>query len=467
MADMLEKRAPLLRKSGVVVVIVVAVVFAALEFLLLDYGLKTGIERGLTMANGAEVNVAQADLSLADGKLELNGLQATDPENPARNLFQADDIAADVAVADLWRKRFVVNLLAVRNVSFDTERETPGRVLEKPKREEPPEEEGETVTDYFEKAEKAREYLQKLRDYLEQREASQTAEEEPADKEGLIKLASNRGYLKLSAKDLIADRPTWVIREVVIEGIKLPISPDAQKIEAHFLSSHPERVRESMTLKMAPASGGDPLADIAFHFEEPGAQHEARIKLPGVSLDAIGLSGASPVDVEDGKADLTLEGTFSKDAINFPFTLNLAELQAGTREGKGFLGLDPDTAGKMLGNLTDLSLKGAITGSLSAPKLELDTDQVLASMKDSLIKAGKEELTREATRQLEAVTKELKEKLPEDLPVDLPGALKDLKIPGLGTKESDEEPDEGAESKDEEEEEEEEKKPADILKGLF
>ena len=79
----------------------------------------------------------------------------------------------------------------------------------------------DTLSKYFEKGEKILEYLKKLKEYLEKREAERKAREDTAaGREEMQRLAKAQGYWSLSAENILTKRPSVVIRNLKIMGVK-------------------------------------------------------------------------------------------------------------------------------------------------------------------------------------------------------------------------------------------------------
>ncbi len=402
--EMMAAQQPLFRKAGIILTAAVIVVIAICQFFLLDYLFASGLKSGLEMANGAEVNVASADLSLLGGRAEIQGLQVTDPVEPSHNSMQVQRLAADVSVSDLLRKRYTIDLLALSTVRFNERRESPGQVYEPPPEEPPVEEKEKTIYHYLDNAQTLRDYLTKLQDYLERRKNREQPEEQRKQKRKsrLFETAQNQGYLDLSARSVLTDQPLWTIRKIEVEGIRIPGLDSPQHLAGKNVSSHPELLASPMAFRMAPGPNESPTGVVAFNFHQPEAMNYLKLDLKGVSLQkGTGLSKNVPVTIEDGKANLTVEGRFSADRINFPFAIDLTQLKAQSREGESVLGMDSAAAQRVFENISTMKLIGAVKGSFTSPRLQLDLNKTLKSLKSGLGNAAKEKLIESGRKELE------------------------------------------------------------------
>jgi len=128
--DKLAKR-KLLRPPGLAVFAVFAGLVALGWWLYADTLVERSVEDTGAYWTGARVDVAGADVRPFDGVVSLTGLEVANPDQPMKNLFEADEITAEVMLAPLLEKKLVIQRLNVLGVRFDTDRETSG-ALENP-----------------------------------------------------------------------------------------------------------------------------------------------------------------------------------------------------------------------------------------------------------------------------------------------------------------------------------------------
>ncbi len=257
MAEMVEKSSPIFLKGRLIAGLVVIAAILVGQYLFLDILARKGLEAAIAKAGGAEVNVRRADLSLLTGRLVIEGLQVTDAARPTHNLVQADRIVTDISIEDLLARRLVVDDVECEKMRTDAPRAAPGEVY----RERPATDEDKErwdidigglgkIKEYYDQAKKLHERIQKLKDYLQDEEPQ--TEEGPPDKERLKEEARLRGYLRLSAKDYLAKRPTWVIRHAKVGGVEVAEGLPGITVEGRELSSHPSLHPEKMELKAYP-----------------------------------------------------------------------------------------------------------------------------------------------------------------------------------------------------------------------
>jgi len=420
--DEIPKKSPLLRKSGLILVGAVIIIGLLMEFLLLDMFVKKSIQASIASVTGAEVNIGDAHLSLAEGDLELHDLQVTDPDRPTHNLAQLDTLALDISIHDLLRKTYVIELMEGSTLKRNTLRASPGAVYAKPDVEEKvPEEElpGKSLEDYFAKARDWEAYGKKAYNYLKDRKikgqsAAKQQRPEPS-KEAALADAEKIGYLRASA-DLVADRPAWLIHKIRIDNVVLGEGLLPQVLQAMEVSSHPELNGKPTIMEMAPAEAAVPTAKLVLRFDNPSASHALTLNLNDIPIgEKIETSPSFPLNIENGLADIKADGTFSTDALSIPFALTVHHLEANVDEGQSILGMDSATATEVFNSIDILEIDGSLDGTLLTPRVRIDYDKLTDNMKDALVAAGKKELANRANAEMDKAKEELKNQAGEEI----------------------------------------------------
>lgn len=423
LAEQIEKKPPLFRKSGAILAIVVVVLVVGMQLLFISaYGKKVLIA-ALEYAYGAEVNIENADISVLGGKLSLGGVQITDRAKPTHDCFYAKELTADFSVSQLLAKRFVVEKLAIGKVELDHKRATPGKVYVKPDKVKPekktPETEtkksGDYITDFFEAKDKYQKYLDKLQEYLENRKAAQKKREEEKNQKPEERLAAlqeqarNHGYLSLSAKHWLATKPRYLIKRIEVSGISMGDSLPKQLVAITDVSSNPELHNKPMRMALEPEKGGEATAALEINDTTPDAAHKLTINLVKMPIgNDIKVSEKCPVDLAGGTATVKTEGKLAADAIELPFDLRLSGLKIAGKSGRPVLGMEPETAKEVFGSINELAIKGRLFGKLDSLQFEIDEDKLMAVLKDALVKAGKQALVNRMNKEVDEAKAKLK-----------------------------------------------------------
>ena len=97
-------------------------------WLFADQAIHTGVERAGTRIMGATVDVGTLDVDLSDGILAMTGLQVTNPSAPENNIVEIGEIGAAMSTGPLLRAKVAIDSVVVRDIRFNSRRETPGEV---------------------------------------------------------------------------------------------------------------------------------------------------------------------------------------------------------------------------------------------------------------------------------------------------------------------------------------------------
>lgn len=121
-------------RTGAIVpsLILIALVYGYFYFFF-DTHLRKGLELAATNIHGAEVNIGSIRTSFWGASFSLRGLEVTDKEQPARNLFEVGEIRLNLLWDALLRMKGVVEDASILDIRAYTKRSHPGYVLPPPK----------------------------------------------------------------------------------------------------------------------------------------------------------------------------------------------------------------------------------------------------------------------------------------------------------------------------------------------
>lgn len=388
-----------IRPIGVVFVIV-CVVFGVVAYqFFASQIVTTALRSGLEQANGATVDLANADLDLKSGRMTLTGLAVADPNALDTDLLRAEKIEADVSGANLLRKRLQLDRVVVTDATSGETRRVPGRRISSAAEPAKPIQwpDAKNIGDYIENAQIWRERLAQAKQWLDKisgppdakSDESTTDGEAPAE-EGLEarlrRLAESQGYASLTAAHLIEGAPTLLISEIQANKVTVAQLPgEVLNIVAHNLSTQPGLATGAPEITITSASDkvgfqakfgglsattGDNI--LAFHYR-------------GVPVDSVMKNlKSTATTLKGGTIDLAASGRYftTTGEVDLPLkaTINNSTLSLSGRDTK----------------VSSFTLPIGLTGSLDNPRIKVDAK----SLGDLALKAGTDALKEKATEKL-------------------------------------------------------------------
>ncbi len=380
--------------------------------------LTAALVRGLERANGASVDLAEARIDLRAGKLSIARLAMADPNDLSTDLFRAASLEADISGADLLRGRVGLDNLVIIDASSGAPRRTPGRIVGRPPTPTPaPPAEGEekSIEDYLNQAKVWKERLAQARRWLDSISGPASPPLTPPTpgqptetlRERLEREVRDKGYAFVKADHLIEGAPTFLVRDLLAQGITASQLPgEVLDVHAVNLSTHPHLVAGSARIEVRSRSG-NLLADVSLARSGGAAAEESGLRLSykGVSADAIGsalaVGGKSPI--RGGTADLDLRAGWENGRVGFikaPLEVTLRDTTLSAPGGRGG-GLGGGLGGGDGGGIAvkELSLPIGLRGPIDNPRITIDADRLA----DALVKAGAGALVEKGKREAEKV----------------------------------------------------------------
>ena len=424
----------IIRKAGVAFAVILLVIFGVGTYFLKDTKIKEYAAVKLTQLNGAEVNLESLKLSVLNGEASVSGIQVTDANNPANNQISVENISADASVYDLMLGKVVLDKVRLSDIQFGQKRQTPGKVIET-KAEEPEVfdpceykvamEDISKLEKYLDNAKAVKEWLQKARKWLP----------DPNSKEGEapVEQAPIKYLDYLVARANVPPSARFLARDVLLEkvGIQSPVF-GSSNISMENLNDAPSAT--ALPIKLQVKSNDTPL-ELNMTFDYSSGKKVPKVTGNFTKLDLSklqsNLSSGAGLTFTSGLASGQFNGLITSESIDLTVDVEIQNMQASS-QGDGILGLGAETTSEAFKILKDLKTTIKIVGPTSEPRLVFDTHGLQDSIKQALVKAGKERLSQEIDKQVE---KQLGDKLGDKVPEELKDVIKepkDLIKKGLG-----------------------------------
>lgn len=395
-------KAKIIRKAGVALAVLVLAISAIATILVKNDMAKDYAAATMTRANGAEVNLDGLDLSVLTGVVSASGIQVTDAKNPQNNQVAIEKIAADASLYDLLLGRLVMENVEVSGVRFDQKRATPGKIVEADVEEEPtafdPCDFSVKTTDisklenYFKDAKALKERLQQIRKWL------------PAAKKKAVTQPREVPQKYLDYLDARADVPASariIAKRVLIDKVQIP-SPmfSNSKILLENISDSARTAKLPVTLDVNSYDTGAAV-NATFDYSSGGQMPQVSGNFDGLDLSKVqsSLSSDKGLMFETGVASGKFNGQLTDELINLTITVAIRDLKAKA-QGDGILGLDSKTTSEALEVLKNLNTTIRVVGPVTEPRLVFDVEGLQDELKNALIKAGKERLSKEIDKQI-------------------------------------------------------------------
>ena len=326
-----HRRAFVIRPSGIVLVLIsVSCMFLFQRWLstpLLTHGLRSG----LTVVNGATVDLESAEIDFTSGALRITNLAIADTADLTHDSFAATSLEASLDTTALLSRRFVIDTLRADGASMGMERQTPG-VLTQPLPEPPPPPTGRmTIEDYIREVKLWRARIEQIRKWLdyfasdEDEPDQQTVEEKQRE---LEKQIEQYGLARVTADHLREEWPLVWIRSIAIERVPCAwLDGDVLNFNGSDVSSEPWLVSSPVKLDIATTTD-------KFKFDLEGRSNNRSLAsldfaLRHLTIDRVfrrlKIRGQPPL--RGGTLDVTIQGELLRDkgrmAVDLPVQVEL------------------------------------------------------------------------------------------------------------------------------------------------
>jgi uncharacterized protein (TIGR03546 family) len=397
--EVLKRRPKVVRLAGVVVAAVVVLATGVGLYAIQGDRLADYAARSLTSVNGAEVTLTQLDLSPLAGRVTAKGVEAADPEAPARNRVAVGELTADASLWDLLRGKLVMDNVVLTGVAFDQARSRAGSVRAAESTEPAGPEAGAApgfeaslydlaeadvskLRTYFENTGRIDGWLGKLSEWLPEGEPTPPPPTRPE---------SYLGYL--SARAPSPPTPRIVVRRVQMDNVLIPAAGIGKSaVTCTNLSDAPSAAGLPATVTIR--SQERPLeVTITSRYDRPEGGVEVAGKVSEVDLRKLqaALNRSNAVILEGGTASAAISGTASRERIDLALQIETREMRAKPT-GVGVFDLDPQVTAEAVQLLANLKTTLRVVGPTAEPRLAFDAPALTGNFRDALVSAGKSEL---------------------------------------------------------------------------
>ena len=387
LAEQKTSRAPRPRLWGVAVAGGLVAALVWMHDHLVSPQFQRTVQTALEEANGATVDLREAELDLISGRARVTGLAIADPEALDTDLFRAERLELALDTGALARRRLVIDEISAIDAEAGARRAVRGELVvqpEPPPPPPPPQPKERSLEEWIAEAERWHGRLQQAAHWIGviADHAPDASEDREAPEAPRAKTASEPlGGAGFEAPAIASRHPTVLIRKIQIDGIASAWLPqgDLLDLEASNISSHPDRVAMPMELTLSARSG-------AFRIvlrREGGASGAltTEVQWKGRSVDETlaGLGLAQP-PLRGGTIDFRLAGRLAFDETG-GVGLDLP-LQITAHDTTFTLPGAPPAP------FAELPITIGLRGPLASPRLRID-DELLTR---TLVAAGQQRL---------------------------------------------------------------------------
>ncbi|MAX24620.1 MAG: hypothetical protein CMJ19_08965 [Phycisphaeraceae bacterium] len=404
--EMLQtKGAKAIRWVGVIGVVLFIALAIIVRMFFTDQIVTNYMIAALERANGATVDVANAQVDLTEGRMTIEKLAMADPNALETDLLRAETVNINISGKDLLRKRITMDNVTFVDATSGEKRAVKGALVgRKVEPSQPPvidQEDTKTIEDYIATAKKWKDRLSQVREWLEKvsRPQGGEASEKQTLEDRLEQQIQQLGYARVTASHLITDSPTLTISKLTAGKVKVAQLPDQTiDINATNLSTHGHLLDSPTTIDITSSTG-----NLVFNVAMPNQSTEpGTLKFVGKGFETdkiasdLKIGGNAPLS--GGTFDVNLNGKLTNDAgtasLDCPLNVTLHNATL-------------NIAGKSQ-QVNQLSLPIGLKGPIDNPAITVDSKALQKAMVD----AGAGVLMDKATDKLkESIGKENADKV--------------------------------------------------------
>ncbi|MED7788385.1 TIGR03546 family protein [Francisella sp. 19X1-34] len=379
-------------------VILVALIIVAISYApqILETSLVSNIiKQQLTKANGATVDYSSLKLNLSDARLNITGLGAADPADLNKDRFYASSISASINISNLLTRQIALKDVVVEGVSLDKQRESKGELYINSTKATPTSKEETQQTSEAAKKQAIDNIkkiggdlqqvnLQQLKDnakevkdiasnikqaveFLSSFRSNQTKVTDSQVRQQIItpkEQAQVYGYANVRNESLRDKYPNFVVQNIDIKDYK--DGDTLYNATITNISTNPELLAKPTTVDIKSTNNKNLDVGVVIS-NKPNVDNTVRFNVANVAGDAIKGLTIQGVGLDADSLDISGNGTWQFSGVrnvnfNIPLKLDFKNVGINFNQFKQ--------------KVSDLTLKGVISGDLNGVKFGLDTSSL-------------------------------------------------------------------------------------------
>ena len=130
LAKSIKKNKGLVTTWKAAIVLILAAVIILFNIIFKNKLIEAAAEKGLEAVFQAEVNIEDARLSILQGQFKYNSMTIADADKSMYNLMETGPAVIDISMGELLSKRVQIEQVSLEGVSWNTERDSDGSLVE-------------------------------------------------------------------------------------------------------------------------------------------------------------------------------------------------------------------------------------------------------------------------------------------------------------------------------------------------
>ena len=411
----------ILRNSFIVVCAIIIISALLLVRFVAGNALVAIAENNLGQINKAQVDIGQITLFPIKGKIEITHIAVTDSKNLNHNAVYVKHLYSNLNRFALLTGQIILDDIIVSNITFNTERETPGKVYHQPTDDNLSSidlsglhTKGKTMLgDYLAEPEKFYQFIETVKNYLpEKKSAEQIAAEAAAATEEAKANANPLVVGYRHARSYAANNtPRIIVRRIALEQVNVPLTIIGNAdVTAINISDYPEGYPHPMIIT-AQSNDHDITVALSTIFQQEQFLTTINGELVEIDLKHVQnmLANSNGIVFERGTLTGKILGSITKNTIDMQLSLALNKMVA-TAGKKGILGLDKSTSNRILEVLDTLNVIINISGAIDNPTISFNKASLEKQFNKALEKAGKKAIEREVNKEINKALDKIRNK---------------------------------------------------------